>query len=96
MTSFVLSVRDTNPEGRFSTGLGSPSYLAVPDGADEPLPGHALGEARVWLEAVVAGAWPEGRPVVFFVTATTPIRRSPCGASRSSSRSWSGGGSAAR
>jgi pimeloyl-ACP methyl ester carboxylesterase len=67
MTSFVLSVRDTNPEGRFSTGLGNPSYLAVPDGADEPLPGHALGEARVWLEAVVAGAGPEGRPVVFFV-----------------------------
>jgi pimeloyl-ACP methyl ester carboxylesterase len=85
MISYTLCVRDTVQDGkgaapRFSTGLGEAAYLAVPWSgkradlrrAPGPQPSDAMGDARAWMEAVVAYA-KTGRPaeqpldVVFFV-----------------------------
>lgn len=56
MDHFVISLRDTNKEGRFSTGSGKPTFLRVPEGAEEPLPAHKLRGAREWFPALIEAA----------------------------------------
>jgi len=72
MSSFVLCVRNKESEtDTFGEDVGSPSYLAVPDGELIPRPSHKQpGGVKAWMDAIVAQATP--RPggeldIVFFV-----------------------------
>jgi len=56
MNRFLISLRDTNKEGRFSTGQAKPTFLAVPESAAEPLPAHKLKGAKEWFPAVIESA----------------------------------------
>lgn len=72
MNSYVLCVRDLNRENHFSSGLDTPRYLAVPPGAEEPLPAHAMPDVNGWMTAVLQDAKSSADPkngleVVFFV-----------------------------
>ena len=74
MNSYILCVRDKASGGdKFGSGLGSASYLEVPDGANVPVPSHKVGGVKEWLDKIVKQAIPPGTAagneldIVFFV-----------------------------
>ena len=74
MSHFVLNVRDiTAGKDKFGIGIGSVSYLEVPDNAPEPLPSHSAGDVKQWLGKIVNQANPPNTvagqelDIVFFV-----------------------------
>jgi pimeloyl-ACP methyl ester carboxylesterase len=74
MNSYILCVRDkASGDDKFGSGLGSTSYLEVPDSANVPLPSHKVGGVRLWLDKIVKQANPPETAsgneldVVFFI-----------------------------
>jgi len=52
MPKFMITVRSVSG-GQFGGDLGAVRYLVVPDGADTPLPEHAMSQSR-WIAQVIA------------------------------------------
>lgn len=71
MSSFVLCVRNKESQtDTFGGSIGTPTYLAVPDGEKVPRPSHKVSGVKAWLDAIVAQAVPKpGKEldIVFFV-----------------------------
>src|ERR1041385_7680253 len=71
MSSFILCVRNKESQNdTFGESIGTPTYLAVPEGEKVPRPSHKIGGVKAWMDAIVAQATPkpgEELDIVFFV-----------------------------
>jgi len=74
MSCYVLCVRNkADGKDRFGSGVGTASYLRIPDDIKLPAPSHDLGAPKPWLDSIVKQAIPRGTKagneldIVFFV-----------------------------